>query len=231
MPIARFATLPMLAGVTASGALAQGADPVHQAAASQPLIGLLFMVALAGIATATTLVHLAGRRIWRERETMLTTELIAARASLHRANAFLSSESQILVAWGAGEEPDIAGDLSLIGDMATRRHVLAFGSWLGAEAAQSLERAVDQLRERGQGFRLPLTSIKGRHFEAEGSAVGGRAVLRIRDISGDRLELTKLRESDAGARAELGSLRSLLDALPTPVWTRDPHGKIGRAHV
>ena len=189
------------------------------------------MVALAGIATATTLVHLAGRRSWRERETMLTAELTIARAGLHRANVFLSSESQILVAWGAGEEPDITGDLSLIGDMASRRHVLAFGAWLGADAAQSLERAVDRLRQRGEGFRLPLTSLKGRHFEAEGSAVGGRAVLRIRDISGDRLELTQLRESNTGARAELDALRSLLDALPTPVWTRDADGNLTWANA
>ena len=231
LPIARFAALPLLAGVTASGALAQGADPIRQAAASQPFIGLLFMVALAGIATATTLVHLAGRRSWREREAMLTAELTTARAGLHRANVFLSSESQILVAWGAGEEPDITGDLSLIGDMASRRHVLAFGAWLGADAAQSLERAVDRLRQRGEGFRLPLTSLKGRHFEAEGSAVGGRAVLRIRDISGDRLELTQLRESNAGARAELDALRSLFDALPTPVWTRGPDGNLTWANA
>ena len=224
LPVARFATLPLMA--TASGALAQGVDPVQQAAASQPFIGLLFMIALAGIATATTLVHLAGRKTWRDRETMLTAELTAARANLHRANVFLSSESQILIAWGAENDPDIAGDLCLIGDAAAPRHALAFGSWLAADAAQALEHAVERLRNRGEGFRLPLTSLKGRHFEADGRPVGGRAVLRIRDVSGDRLELTRLRESDAGAKAELDSLRSLLDALPTPVWTRDTDGSL-----
>jgi hypothetical protein len=61
LPIARFATLPVIAGAT--GALAEGVDTVQQAAASQPFIGLLFMIALAGIATATTLVHLAGRSL------------------------------------------------------------------------------------------------------------------------------------------------------------------------
>jgi len=229
LPIARFATLPVIAGAT--GALAEGVDTVQQAAASQPFIGLLFMIALAGIATATTLVHLAGRKAWREREAKLTQELADARADLHRANVFLSSESQILVSWGAGEEPDIAGDLCLTGDGASPRHALAFGSWLNAEGAQTLERAVDRLRHRGEGFRLSLTSLKGRHFEADGSAVGGRAVLRIRDVSGDRLELTRLRERDAAAGAELQSLRSLLDALPTPVWTRDADGDLTWANA
>ncbi len=229
LPIARFATLPLIAGTTS--ALAESVDPIQQAAASQPFIGLLFMIALAGIATATTLVHLAGRRTWREREAMLTAELTEARASLHRANVFLSSESQVLVSWGAGEEPDIAGDLCLTGEGTSPRYALAFGSWLGPDGAQALERAVERLRQRGEGFRLSLTSLRGRHFEAEGSAVGGRAVLRIRDVSGDRLELTQLRETNAAAAAELDSLRSLLDALPTPVWTRDGAGNLTWANA
>ncbi len=227
LPVARFATLPLLAGASASGALAQSADPIHQAAESQPFIGLLFIIALAGVATATTLVHLAGRKRWRLREAMLTGELATVRADLHRADVFLSAEPQILVAWGAAsQEPDIAGDLSLIGNGSKPRQALAFGSWLGPETAQALERAVGRLRARGEGFRLPLASLSGHHFEAEGRAVGGRAVLRIRDVSGDRLELTQLRESDAGARAELESLRNLLDALPSPVWTRDAAGRL-----
>jgi PAS domain-containing protein len=229
LPVASFVTLPLMAG---SCAMAQGADPIHQAAESQPFIGLLFMIALAGIATATTLAHLAGRKAWGRREATLVGALAAARADLHRANVFLSAEPQILVAWGAAaDEPDIAGDLSLIGGVLTPRQALAFGSWLGPDAAQALERAVERLRGRGEGFRLPLTSLAGRHFEADGRAVGGRAVLRIRDVSGDRLELTRLRESDAGARAELESLRNLLDALPSPSWTRDGAGRLTWANA
>ena len=232
LPVARFATLPLLAGVAASSAMAQSADPVRQAAESQPMIGLFFMIALAGVATATTLVHLASRKTWRKREAMLTEELTAARTDLHRANVFLAAEKQILIAWGAAEdEPDIAGDMSLISEIFTPRQALAFGSWLHADAAQTLEHGVERLRSRGGGFRLPLTSLTGRHYEAEGRAVGGRAVLRIRDVSGDRLELTQLRESDKGAKAELETLRNLLDALPSPVWTRDAEGHLTWANA
>ncbi len=225
LPVARFAALPLLTG--ASGALAQGADPIRQAAASQPYIGLLFMVALAGIATATTLAYLAGRRIWRARESVLTADLTTARTDLHRAHVLLSAEPQILIAWGAAaDEPDVAGDMGLIGEACSARQALAFGSWLAAGPAQALERAVETLRGTGEGFRLSLTSLAGRHFEAEGRAVGGRAVLRIRDISGDRLELTRLRATHQSIRAELDSLRSLLNALPAPVWTRDGQGAL-----
>ena len=232
LPVARFATLPLMAGVVASSAMAQSVDPVRQAAESRPLIGLFFLIALAGVATATTLVHLASRKSWRKREAMLTQELTAARTDLHRANVFLAAEKQILIAWGgADEEADIAGDLSLISEIFTPRQVLAFGSWLTPEGAQALEQGVERLRSRGGGFRLPLTSLTGRHFEAEGLAVGGRAVLRIRDVSGDRLELTQLRESDKGVRAELETLRNLLDALPSPVWTRDAEGYLTWANA
>ena len=213
---------------TASPSIAQDVtDRAQQIQDSQGFIGLSFIVALVLISTVTTLLHLTGRKQWTQRETALTNESTQLRAALDRANIFLSAEPQIVIAWGsANEEPDIEGDVSLVCEASVPRRVLGFGSWLPPASAQEFERCVERLRSRGEGFRIALNSLGGRHLEADGRAVGGRAVLRIRDVSGDRLELTRLRERHARTLTELDALRTLLDATPSPVWTRDTEGAL-----
>lgn len=215
--------------LTPASALAQTVGPlsVERMHASQPVIAVSVFVALVLFSSTTALLHLAGRRKWVQRERQLAAELGAARAALDRANVFLSAEPQIIVAWGmASGEPEITGDLSLVMDAPSPRRVLGFGSWLSSEMSKDLEACVDRLRERGESFRLPLVSLSGRHVEAEGRAIGGRAVLRIRDVSGDRLELTQLRERHARTLLDVESFRAMLDAVPSAVWVRDAEGRL-----
>ena len=61
------------------------------------------------------------------------------------------------------------------------QRVLAFGSWLAPEQAQTMEQAVGALRASGKSFAMTLTTLRQRHVEAEGRAIGGRAVLRLKD--------------------------------------------------
>ena len=177
--------------------------------------------------TVTALLHLFGRRRWTEREGQLTAELVQARAKLDRAQIFLSAEPQIIVAWYAADgEPDIEGDLSLVTDAPVPRRVLGFGSWLPPDYAQAVDHAVERLRARGEAFRLPVATNVGRRLEIEGRAIGGRAILRIRDVSGDRLELTRVREQSVRAAGDLEALRQMLDVIPDPVWTRDASDRL-----
>ena len=233
----RYALNRHLRSTVAIAALCVGADmalaadpalPLIHVADTQGLVGISFVVALVLISTITSLLHLTARKQWVRREAELSGDLTRTRAALDRANVFLSAEPQIVIAWSsANGEPDIEGDVTLVTDAPTARRVLGFGSWLPAQAAQEFEQYVDKLRERGEGFRLHLTTNAGRHVEAEGRAVGGRAVLRIRDVSGDRLELTRLRDRHTEVLTEVDSLRTLLDALPAPAWVRDKDGRIG----
>ncbi len=194
---------------------------------TQGIVGVSVLVALVIFSTSTALLHLTGRRRWTQREEQLVAELAATRAALDRANLFLSAEPQIVIAWGSPSgEPDIEGDLSLIMDVPLPRRVLGFGSWLAPASAQKIEQCVERLRSRGEGFRLALISAAGRHLEAEGRAVGGRAVMRVRDVSGDRLELTQLRERHARSLMDVELFRTLLDAIPDPVWIRDGNQKL-----
>jgi signal transduction histidine kinase len=154
-------------------------------------------------------------------------EIIASRAEVDRVYALLRSEPQILVAWAAADdEPEIIGDVGLVTDAESPYRVLAFGLWLEPEAAQAIESAVSALRERGEKFAMALTTLAGRPIEAEGQVVGGRAILRFKDVSGIKRDLTELmgrfqRQLDDG-----NAMRTLFEALPSPIWARDEAGKL-----
>ncbi len=191
------------------------------------LAGLSLFVGLILFSTVTALLHLAGRRRWTERERELTARLADTRAKLDRAQVFLAAEPQIVIAWrSAANEPEIEGDLALVTDVPVPRRILGFGSWLPPASAQKLEHAVDRLRQRGEGFRMALATVAGRHLEMEGRAMGGRAILRIRDVSGDRLELTRLRDRHATVVSETELWHALLDAGSDPAWLRDASGRL-----
>jgi signal transduction histidine kinase len=148
-------------------------------------------------------------------------------AEIDRLRTMLLLEPQILVSWPAANDvPDIIGDTTLAvpGNVAER--VLAFGSWLEPAAAQRMEHAVDALRSDGKGFVMTLTTVAGRPLEAQGRAVGGRAILRLRDVSGIERELVDLAASHDKMAADVGLLKRLLDCLPAPVWARDAAGRL-----
>ena len=203
-----------------------GALNEHQGA-----IGISAVVALVLFTCVTALLHLTGRNTWTRREAELSEQLAEANARLERATVFLSAERQVVIAWGAAPaDPDIEGELSLITDAPVARRVLGFGSWLSPALSQQMEAGVEKLRSRGEGFMLPLVALNGRRLEAEGRAIAGRAILRIRDVSGDRLELTLLRERHAQVSADLDAVKSLLDTIPDPVWLRDASDKLAWAN-
>jgi signal transduction histidine kinase len=194
---------------------------------SHDVIVLSLVVGLVLFSTITALLHIAIRKTWGRRENALLLELADSRARLDRAEVFLAAEPQIVIAWDtANGAPDITGDLSLVTDAPVARRVLGFGSWLPPESAQKLDMAVDKLRARGEAFHLAVESLNARHLEIEGRAVSGHAVMRIRDASGDRRDLIRLRESQARTTIELDALHVMLDAIAFPAWVRDQAGKL-----
>ncbi|MBV9555891.1 MAG: PAS-domain containing protein [Pseudolabrys sp.] len=152
-------------------------------------------------------------------------EATALRAEVDAINALLLSEPQIIATWAAaGHEPTITGDTNLVAQGALPQRVLAFGTWLDARQAQQMDAAVDALRAEGRPFSMTLNTAADRPIEAEGRAIGGRAVLRLRDVSGIKRDYAdlKMRYDNLFGTAE--ALRNLIDTLPTPIWTRDETG-------
>jgi signal transduction histidine kinase len=154
-------------------------------------------------------------------------EITALKTERDRFNALLMSEPQILVSWAAADnEPEILGDTTLVTSASMPQRALAFGSWLEPDKAQAMEHAVDALRADGEGFSMQLMTLAGRAVEADGRAIGGRAVLRLRDASGLKRELAEINARHEKLVSDTESLRILIDALPSPVWARDISGAL-----
>ena len=79
---------------------------------------------------------------------------------------------------------------------------------------------------RGEAFRMAFTTLAGRPIEAQGRAIAGRAVLRLKDASGVKRELLDLAGRHESLLSEVASLRALIEQLPSPVWTRDAAGRL-----
>jgi len=187
-------------------------------------LALVFGVVLFAVVTALMLLRTRTRAT--QLEIWSRDEITRLRDERDRANAVILSEPQVVVDWPAGsDEPSIEGDLGILGVSASHR-VLAFGSWLDARKASAMERAVDALRARGEAFSMTLAALAGHPIEAHGRAVGGRAVLRLKDASGIKRELVELAGRYERQSAELSALRALAEKLPSPVWTRDAAGHL-----
>ncbi|MCC6890906.1 MAG: PAS-domain containing protein [Hyphomicrobiales bacterium] len=178
-------------------------------------------------AVVTAILLLRTRRRLAEVAAKARDEIIASRAEVDRVYALLRSEPQVLVAWAAADDtPEIIGDVGLVTDAETPHRVLAFGLWLGPEPARTLEAAVANLRERGEKFAMAVTTLAGRPIEAEGQVVGGRAILRLKDVSGAKRELAELLHRFQRQVDDTDALRTLAEALPAPIWARDEAGKL-----
>jgi len=190
------------------------------------IVVLVLLVGLLLCAVVTSILLLRARARMARLESSSHDEIAALRAGLDRANALLLTEPQVMVDWPAGsDEPIIDGDPAVVGAGAPHR-VLAFGSWLDAGKATAMEHAVEALRARGEPFSMAFTALNGRPIEALGRAITGRAVLRLKDASGVKRELLDLAGRHETLLREVASLRALIERLPSPVWTRDPAGRL-----
>ena len=225
--------LAALAGVHASIAVVTPAAAeavtsiLNETSDSRHILTLTLTLGLLCFAVLATIVLMRTRKHAAHSETSTRDEVIQLHANIDRLTTLLMSQPQVLVEWPASSDrPEILGDTGLIvpGDVPER--VLAFGSWLEPAAAQRMEHAVETLRREGRGFVMTLTSTGGRPLEAEGRAVGGRAVLRLRDVSGIEQELIDLAARHDKLMSDVETMKGLLDALPAPVWARDERGRL-----
>jgi signal transduction histidine kinase len=205
-------------------------EPARRAfdmASVQANVAGLVILSLMLLATITAVLHLIGRRIWTRRVRELETELARTNAKLDRAALMLRGESQILISWDRPDaEPTIEGDFALVADSPPSSRVLGFASWLNPCQAAKITEATERLLTRGEAFAAAVVSLRGRHLEIDGRPVSGAAMMRIRDVSGERLQLAQLRDQFAQAGGALDGLRCALEAADMPAWTRDSLGRI-----
>jgi signal transduction histidine kinase len=193
----------------------------HDVAGLALALGILIFAVVASV----TLVRTRNRAA--SAEAVAREQIVALKADLDRAHTLLLAEPQIIVTWAAGDDrPEISGDTTMITPVSAPHRVLAFGTWLEPAQARAMERLVTALRDEGESFSTAVVTLSGRPMEAEGRAIGGRAVMRLRDVSGVRGDLAELSTQHSKLLAEVDSLRTLIEALPSPIWTRDEQGRL-----
>lgn len=197
----------------------------HELAQLALTLGILFFA----VTTAIALVRTRARTA--EKLAAAKHEIALLRDEADRAVTLLLADPQIVVVWREPQrEPLVLGDVANIAGIVAARRVLAFGSWLGVEEAHTLEQAVNGLRQRGQAFAIQIVTPRGRHLEAEGRPIGASAVLRLRDITGVRLELATSSERLRRFERETAQMKALLQVVPAPIWLHDAEGRLAFAN-
>ena len=202
----------------------------------QEIAVLTTALALLGFTVLAAILLMRTRIRAARSEARLRSDIQGLQSEADRFRALLFAEPQILVSWAAGENrPQISGDTSLLMPQDSQAHspqrILAFGTWLPPEPALQMDHAVDALREAGEGFLLNLTSSNGHAFEAMGRAIGGQAIVRIRELSGLRRELAETNIRNKALLEETEMLRGFAAAAPWPIWTKRAKGGLGYANA
>ncbi len=177
---------------------------------------------LVAFSAANAILVVREKRRSARRMRALRAEIAALRGADDLATLLMGSERQLLVSWqGRDGEPRFEGDPTIVGEGAPAQRALAFGTWLLPADASSVDAALDRLKQRGEAFRLTARTATSRFIDIEGRTIGGRALLRLRDVTVDRADLLLGRSELATARGDLRAMTSLLDAVAHPLWIRD----------
>lgn len=183
--------------------------------------------ALLGFSVLAAILLMRSRNAAARVEARLKSRIRDLQVEADSYRALLFTEPQIIISWAAGDNrPQISGDIALLAGEDPLQRILAFGTWLPPELALQMDHAVDALRESGEGFLLNLTTSNGRVIEAMGRAIGGQAIVRIRELSGLRRELTEANLHYRQLLAETDMLRGFAAAAPWPIWTRGAEGDL-----
>jgi signal transduction histidine kinase len=201
----------------------------------QEIAVLATALALLGFSVVAAILLMRTRVRAARSEARLRSDIQGLQFQADRFRALLFAEPQILISWAAGDNrPQISGDTSLLMPQDSQAYqpqrILAFGTWLPPEPALQMDHAVDALREAGEGFLLNLTTSNGHSVEAMGRAIGGQAIVRIRELSGLRRELAETNCRHKALSEETEMLRGFVAAAPWPIWAKHAKGGLNYAN-
>jgi signal transduction histidine kinase len=235
----RIATSAVLAAANLALAAGQVYAAPAEAGALASIGNLLAFAIVAGVIIAAVgaaiMFHRASIRA-RQSESHAEEAMKALRQELDVAQSIVMAEPQVLIAFEADGTPRMVNHLleAKFGVPLKLRNVMRFASWLERGAALSLESRLQELKATGRPFEITLKTLAGPHIESEGRASGSGYYLKFRDIAGRRIEMARLLRQQRTINEELATQKALLDAVPMPVWFRDPDGRltwVNRAYV
>lgn len=198
-----------------------------QGVANNSIMLIIFIGAFAfAMWSATWLIR--ERRQLDENNKRAQLELADLKARHERAQALLDVPDQCVVIWESREDgPVCRGQLPVnTGAPSDPSRFVAFGTWMRPQSAQSFENAVMRLRQKAESFDLTVETQGGSLIEVQGRASGPHAFVRFVGLSGDRAALAALESQHTKLLETTDTMKSLLEALPFPVWLRDRQGNL-----
>ena len=172
-------------------------------------------------------IHLSERRSEKTKRHQIERALSDTRLERDRLVSLLMADQQLILSWAdPTKEPLITGDPANFVEALGRANPMAFGQWLAPKRAQTMDEAVTALRKEGTPFQLVLQTKTGRHIEVDGRPITGRAVLRLKDVSGQRQDFLDLARDHENLKVEALGLRAMLNTLAHPIWLRDRNGRL-----
>ncbi len=193
--------------------------------------------ALVGFSAVAAILLMRTRLRATRNEEQLQSEIIAdLQAQSDRLRALLFVEPQVLISWAAGDNrPQICGR-RLAGDVpggAAHRRNASSLSEPGCRPSRRCRWTTPSTRcaRRAKAFLLNLSTSAGRAIEAMGRAIGGQAIVRIRELGGLRRELAESNLRYKTLQEETELLRDFAAAAPWPIWAKSLEGNLRYANA
>jgi signal transduction histidine kinase len=173
---------------------------------------------------------------WLVAAIILWRQLTAGRAAaaVHaRLTATLASIPGAYISWSAGKEDAMsAGSAAMLGIEPGSGYAGLCEIFSESDRA-SLNKRVDDLRQRGEEFTLTLLTIDaGRALQLNGrrARTSPIDVLWVSDVTSETATQSDTTIQLTAAQVERDGLRAMLDALPFPVWRRSKNLSLAQAN-
>lgn len=201
---------------------------LNESITAEEIAALSLTVALIAFAVLAAVLYVRTKTQFATFRATSRSRHAALAMRVDRAESLLNADRQIMVTWSGGErEPDILFNADAVADgPASQSQVLEFPAWMEARDAETISTDLSQLRNNGTAFNRVVNTRRNTLVEIDGRTTGACAVLRIRDISGQRHELADLRDRHLRLSRENQSMRMLMDGLDQPAWLRDDSGNL-----
>ncbi|MCZ6455417.1 MAG: ATP-binding protein [Alphaproteobacteria bacterium] len=156
--------------------------------------------------------------LWRQ--AMAARTALAAR---DRLSATLTSAPAGYISWFAGEEQTMSAGSAAIVGIDSPSGYAGLRELFADSDRDSLDRMVENLRQRGEEFSVTLLTIDaGRAMQLNGrrARTSPLDVLWISDVTSETATQSDTSIQLTAAEVDRDGLRAMLDALPFPVWRR-----------
>ena len=200
------------------------------ASAAQDPLAVMLGAALLGVSLFTGVLSVSaitGVRRARRRAAASEIALERVRSRLDVCQSLVDTSGDGLLAL------DVTGQLSVLhcptGQPSMPENpddLVRFEQWIEPEDMAELDLAMAQLCQSGKRADLDVRTRGGTLVNVHGRPVGGRLILRLRDLSRLQRDFVDALHLSATLEAESQHLKQLLNAVDFPVWTADASGLV-----